>query len=132
MDWGPDEVRELRQSYGWSQQDLARRLRVDAMTVSRWERGLSRPRRALRARIESLSTASPSLVSAADEAAIMELVRLVGANPALRALRKLVLLMRAPKRIDFPVDPADRLREVERALAEQRDLVARAEVIDGE
>lgn len=36
-------VREIRKLRGWSQEDFARRLGVEASTVSRMERGLSEP-----------------------------------------------------------------------------------------
>lgn len=34
----------MRREQGWSQADLADRLGTDPVTVSRWERGASRPR----------------------------------------------------------------------------------------
>ena len=36
----PEELREWRQINGYSQTRLARELKVDVMTVSRWERGI--------------------------------------------------------------------------------------------
>ena len=36
----PGELREWRQINGYSQTRLARELKVDVMTVSRWERGI--------------------------------------------------------------------------------------------
>lgn len=38
------EIRELRKKKGWTQAQLARALGTDPVTVSRWERGVSRPR----------------------------------------------------------------------------------------
>ncbi len=112
------------------------------MTVSRWERGLSRPRRAARAAIAALRgaagagpagsaarpAAQPGGGHTSGQTAIDELVRIVGLEPALRALRRLVLLRTAPVPVRFPVDPATRLREVETALREQRELIARARI----
>lgn len=40
----PGDIRRLRRRRGWTQADLARRLGTDPVTVSRWERGVSRPR----------------------------------------------------------------------------------------
>ena len=36
-------LKELRESLGWTQRDLANMLDCDAITVSRWERGLHKP-----------------------------------------------------------------------------------------
>src|SRR5262249_31259770 len=38
-----DQIRLLRSRMGWTQEELARRLIVDTMTISRWERGLRQP-----------------------------------------------------------------------------------------
>ncbi|MBA7593199.1 hypothetical protein ES703_00116 [subsurface metagenome] len=37
------EIRELRKSLGLTQKELAARLKVDSITVSRWERNEQRP-----------------------------------------------------------------------------------------
>lgn len=37
-------IKQLRESKGWAQIDLALRLGVDQGTVSKWERGISTPR----------------------------------------------------------------------------------------
>lgn len=37
------EIKQLRQSLGLTQKELAARVRVDAVTVSRWERGQQKP-----------------------------------------------------------------------------------------
>jgi len=37
------DVRELRETLGLTQKELAARVRVDAITVSRWERGEQKP-----------------------------------------------------------------------------------------
>ena len=117
-----DRIRALRATRGWTQQQLAERLDVDAVTVSRWERGAVVPRR-------SMLSAVDRLWSAPDES-LAELVRIVGADVARKALRQIVLLRWRPSEIRFPVDPSVRLKEVEVALAEQLDLVARAKPAD--
>ena len=38
-----DEIKTLRKRLGLTQKELAARVRVDAITVSRWERGEQRP-----------------------------------------------------------------------------------------
>ncbi len=37
------DIRELRKSLGLTQKELASRVRVDAITVSRWERSEQKP-----------------------------------------------------------------------------------------
>uniref|UniRef100_A0A6M3KNB3 Putative DNA binding, helix-turn-helix domain containing protein n=1 Tax=viral metagenome TaxID=1070528 RepID=A0A6M3KNB3_9ZZZZ len=37
------EIRELRKTLGLTQKELASRVRVDAITVSRWERNEQKP-----------------------------------------------------------------------------------------
>ena len=37
------DIKELRKSLGLTQKELAGRVKVDAITVSRWERGEQRP-----------------------------------------------------------------------------------------
>lgn len=37
------DIRALRHRHGLTQRDLARRLRVDVVTVSRWETGVRSP-----------------------------------------------------------------------------------------
>lgn len=39
----PEEIRELRQRYGESQQDFAARLGVSLRTVAGWEAGTTKP-----------------------------------------------------------------------------------------
>jgi transcriptional regulator with XRE-family HTH domain len=136
----PFDVGKIRRARGWTQAELAERLGVDVMTVSRWERKLSSPRASTREAIEGLaSTAEPPARAAArrssatanggDEyAGIDELVRIVGVVPALRALRRLVLLRTASVSRPFPVEATARLREVESALREQLDLISRARI----
>ena len=38
------QIRELRTARGWTQAQLARALGTDPVTVSRWERNISKPR----------------------------------------------------------------------------------------
>lgn len=38
-----NEIRELRKTLGLTQKELAARVRVDAITVSRWERSEQKP-----------------------------------------------------------------------------------------
>lgn len=47
-------ARRLRRKRLWTQAELAKRLGVDVMTVSRWERGVSKPRRAALRKILAL------------------------------------------------------------------------------
>ena len=39
------ELKKLRQTRGWSQEDLARELGVSFATVNRWENGKTKPSR---------------------------------------------------------------------------------------
>jgi ADP-ribose pyrophosphatase YjhB (NUDIX family) len=48
------QIRSLRSKLGWTQQRLATELATDQGTVSRWERGVSRPRRSARHRLQIL------------------------------------------------------------------------------
>ena len=47
-------TRQLRLARGWTQLDLAMRLRVNLGSVSAWERGLSVPRRITQQRLANL------------------------------------------------------------------------------
>ena len=40
-----EELRQLRQQQGWSQEDLARKIGVSFATVNRWENGKTKPSR---------------------------------------------------------------------------------------
>jgi transcriptional regulator with XRE-family HTH domain len=53
-----EEIRELRTRLGWTQARLARELGTDAVTVSRWERGVSKPRPSAAKRLSALGLAS--------------------------------------------------------------------------
>lgn len=133
---------KLRRDYGWTQRELAERLEVDSVTVSRWERGVSSPRRAVARSIERLFSqaspelrlragVSPKLIAARHRSelpSIDELVRLVGIDVARSALRTVALRARAPRPVKFAADPVTRLREVEAALREQSDLISRAKI----
>ena len=94
-------------------------MEVDVVTVSRWERGVVAPRRGAISAIERIAGRSTS------EASVDQLVRVVGTERALRALRQVALLETAPRAVNFPVDPSLRLRELDSMLTEQRDLVVR-------
>lgn len=111
-------IRRLRQRYRWTQADLASRIGTDAVTVSRWERGVSRPRRSARIRLQALATPLPADVSS--------LVRVIGDTTAERLLRRAVLLAHSIPRRRFAIDATERLREVERVREEQLALKARA------
>ena len=50
----PVDVRKIRASRTWTQEELAAELGTDAVTVSRWERGVSEPRPAARQRLIEL------------------------------------------------------------------------------
>lgn len=50
----PAGIRRMRNRLGWTQADLARRLGTDPVTVSRWERGVTRPRPSARKRLRDL------------------------------------------------------------------------------
>lgn len=39
----PEQIKKLRQAFGWSQQKLAEQLGVSLMTVLRWEKGYTEP-----------------------------------------------------------------------------------------
>jgi 8-oxo-dGTP pyrophosphatase MutT (NUDIX family) len=52
------KIRRLRRERGWTQAQLAALLDTDAVTVSRWERGVSQPRRSARARLAQLASTS--------------------------------------------------------------------------
>jgi transcriptional regulator with XRE-family HTH domain len=125
----PTKIRKLRRRYGWTQQQLGSRLGVDAVTISRWERGVSTPRRHLRRALENLAEApSSTQMSASIDSGIDELVRIVGLDRARKALRREALLGRHPALVVFPVDPTVRLRELESILHDQWDLISRAEI----
>ena len=49
------EIAKLREQLNLTQRELADRLKVDAITVSRWELGTSRPQPGARKRLERLA-----------------------------------------------------------------------------
>ena len=128
----------LRHRHGWTQAQLAQFLGVDTATVSRWERGASRPRAGVLAALARLTTAPPVAIEPGPEAAgdrrfasdasIDELVRIVGLDRARGALRALALQSRTAEPIRFIVDPTERLRQLDDMLDEQRELIAAAEI----
>ena len=137
------DTRRLRRKLGWTQRELAEHLDVDPVTVSRWERRVTEPKAGALKRILRLSANGPAgrpssaaasqassrhHVAWAEASAIGELVRIVGTEEALHALRERALLKRGRSSTRLPVDPAVRLREVEAALREQSELISRAAI----
>ncbi len=121
---------------------LAEHLGVDPMSVSRWERGATAPgpgtakrlhwlleggRRNVASKV-SLSERRRPDTDAGLYPAIAELVRIVGTDVSLRVLRERALLDRPPTATRFPVDPAVRLEEVDRALREQTQVIERSTI----
>lgn len=49
-----EDLREMRLSFGWSQERLAEALEVDVSTISRWERNKTKPALATGPRIGRL------------------------------------------------------------------------------
>lgn len=113
----PDEIRALRTRYGWTQKELAARLGTDDVTVSRWERGRSKPRPSALRRLEVFASDLPT--------DIQSLVRLVGLSRSRMVLKRSILLGRRLRRRRFSADPARRIKQVERALRDQAELKAR-------
>jgi len=50
-----DTVIQVRKALGLTQKELAAKLKVDAITVSRWERGAQRPAQGVLKRLERLA-----------------------------------------------------------------------------
>lgn len=113
----PKQIRALRTRHGWTQQELAERLGTDPVTVSRWERGKSRPRPSASRRLEGLVSDLPS--------DLRSLIDLVGEERARDLLKRAALMDVRLPRHRFAADPTRRLREVDRALQDQLDLKAR-------
>lgn len=113
---GSKAIRRLRRRHGWTQSDLAQRLGTDAVTVSRWERGVSRPRRSAVARLRALSNPTPGELES--------LIATLGRPGAERLLQRALLLSYRPARHRFSADPTRRLRDVDRARQEQAALKA--------
>ena len=55
-----EQLKALRQQYGWSQEDLARELGVSFSTVNRWENGKAKPSRLAQKGILALTTQAES------------------------------------------------------------------------
>jgi len=78
-------IRQARVQRGWEQSELAQRLgSIGQQTVSRWERGLSRPRRAVIAQIAELLNLSESQLLSAAGHKPAEAVGLVDSPPPAR------------------------------------------------
>lgn len=43
MTWNPERIRTLRRRLGWSRSDLARRLKIESLSVQSWEEGKDQP-----------------------------------------------------------------------------------------
>lgn len=110
----------MRESQGWTQRELAARLGTDAVTVSRWERGVSRPRPSALALLGELVKPLPDQLA--------PLVKRVGTKDAIWLLKRRILLQHRIPRQRFVESPTERLREVDRALLEQQELKARMRV----
>ena len=50
-----EELKNLRQQQGWSQEDLARTLGVSFATVNRWENGKTKPSRLAQEKIKQVA-----------------------------------------------------------------------------
>ena len=61
-----EQLKALRQQYGWSQEDLARKLGVSFSTVNRWENGKAKPSRLAQKGILALTTQAESSCHAVD------------------------------------------------------------------
>ena len=61
-----EQLKSLRQQYGWSQEDLARELGVSFSTVNRWENGKAKPSRLAQKGILALTTQAESSCHAVD------------------------------------------------------------------
>ncbi len=55
-----EKIRAARESFGLSQELLARRLEIDPTTLRRWEGGKSRPSKALFEKLDRLFNSLPS------------------------------------------------------------------------
>ena len=87
LEIGAAEVRKIREARAWTQRDLARELGTDAVTVSRWERGVAHPRSAVRRHLAQL---------------------IIEAGPRVHT--------------PFVEDPTTRIRRIESALRQMKEL----------
>ncbi|MFN2641613.1 MAG: helix-turn-helix domain-containing protein [Actinomycetota bacterium] len=74
----------MRRRNCWTQVDLAHRIGTDPLTISRWERGIARPRPSALSRFRELGGVLPRTLGA--------LVRATGRDEAARLLKRAVLL----------------------------------------
>ncbi len=104
------------------------------MTVSRWERGRSRPRGRTAEQVRTLfargttRTAKVQISDESETSRLAELIRIVGPAEAIRLLRRKVLQQTAPRPARFPVDPRTRLRELGEILEQQSNFIDRARI----
>ena len=49
------ELKKLRQTRGWSQEDLARKIGVSFATVNRWENGKTKPSRLAQEKVKQVA-----------------------------------------------------------------------------
>ncbi|MHB8511615.1 MAG: helix-turn-helix domain-containing protein [Actinomycetota bacterium] len=109
-------IAKLRRLNGWSQADLAARIGTDAVTISRWERGISNPRPSAQRRLHEVKENLTEVISLARE---------LGAHKAEMILDREILLTQKLSNESFPMNPTHRLREVEKARREQAELKSR-------
>jgi transcriptional regulator with XRE-family HTH domain len=114
LDMDAFEIRSFRKRKGWTQSELAAKLGTDAVTVSRWERGIVRPRPSAQVRLVTLKD------GLSDE--IRSLVDAIGASDSQRTLKRLLLLRHAVRPHRFIDGPKFRLEEADRALRQQSEL----------
>jgi transcriptional regulator with XRE-family HTH domain len=115
-----NRIRDLRQRQGWTQQDLADRLGTDAVTVSRWERGVSQPRPSAQRRLRVLTDIPAELTTLIDS---------LGEPRAARILKRALLLQRGPRgRAHFQGDPDEIVRRTFELARQQRTMKERTHV----
>ncbi len=114
----PDDIRDLRRRYGWTQADLASKIGTDPVTVSRWERGATIPRPSARARLRDLAGSSP-------EGELSRLMHIIGSDDVVAILRRAELRERRPASDPRLPDLEDRLEDVDDIVRAQAELKAR-------
>lgn len=115
----PQAIRALRRRHQWTQSDLAARLGTDAVTISRWERGVAHPRPSAQLRLRGLANLVPDVGSMIDE---------IGAERVTRLLKRELLLSRVARPPRLAVKPSERFGEVDRMRREQTRLKSAAKL----